>query len=84
VLASTSAGLDISVGGYSCLARLVGLLLNWVLLVYRSSMFAFSSGRHYYYYYYYYYHHHHYYIFTGLFLSSSEYSGPEGGQPRYL
>jgi len=41
VLASTSAGPDVSVGGYSCLARLVGLLLNWLSLVYRSAVFFF-------------------------------------------
>jgi hypothetical protein len=109
------------VGGYSCLTRLVGLLLNWVSLVYRSSMFASFSRRH----------HHHLlllpiiiiiiiiililyihiptYIHTQdcfcplqnirspklashftsvplypLFLSSSEYSIPEVGQPLHL
>jgi len=41
VLASTSAGPDVSLGGNSCLARLVGLLLNWVSLIYCSSMFMF-------------------------------------------
>jgi len=45
VLTSTSAGPDVSVGGYLCLARFVGLPFHWLSLIYRSSMFAFSSGR---------------------------------------
>ena len=45
-MTSTSAGPDVSVGPQSCLVRLVGLLLSWVSLVYRSSVFAVGrSGR---------------------------------------
>ena len=44
-MTSTSAGPDVSVGPQSCLMRLVGLLLSWVSLVYRSSVFAVGRSR---------------------------------------